>query len=474
MTSDQNRWGLHHGPREDPRHKSISYLLAAVMLCAATLAGCPKSPPPPDRAERASRKTAPRGDSQARGPDTEAGKKGLKRLDPKLSWFNDNRERLDAMIRKFGKASHAYDPQNKPVAVFDWDNTVIKNDIGSATFRWMLQRGKIRQPPKKDWSLTCPYLTKAAARALRRACGTKPPPGKPLPTHKNLRCARELWSVQRGQTTQGEASFKGQNHLWIHAGAAWFAQLLAGSTPDQVRLFAKEAMKANLAAPVGKKVQYAGKTHAGYIRVYPQIKDLIATLQANGFDVWVVSASPQHVVEGVASYAGISKDRVIATRTVKDKSGRLTYDLKGCGPVADGENRMATYRVGKRCWINEAIFDTKGKVALEPNKNPKKRPVFGAGDAATDVEFLKDSVGLRLAINRNDPDLLCPAYHNEEGKWLVNPMFLEPLPPLKSPLPCATKGCKDADGKLGPCRDSEGRLIPDQKDTAADVGRSKS
>ncbi|MBI3016444.1 MAG: hypothetical protein HYY62_00355 [Deltaproteobacteria bacterium] len=43
-------------------------------------------------------------------------------------WYGNNKEKLEAFIHHYGKQSPAYDPHHKPVAAFDWDNTVIKND----------------------------------------------------------------------------------------------------------------------------------------------------------------------------------------------------------------------------------------------------------------------------------------------------------------------------------------------------------
>ena len=43
-------------------------------------------------------------------------------------WFGANRDRLDAMITALGRRSPTWDASDRPVVVFDWDNTVTKND----------------------------------------------------------------------------------------------------------------------------------------------------------------------------------------------------------------------------------------------------------------------------------------------------------------------------------------------------------
>src|SRR5437016_3464948 len=93
-------------------------------------------------------------------------------------WLAKNRARIDAFL----------DAQNGGVAVFDWDNTMMRNDIGDATFFWMLRHDKILQPPERDWSRTNRRLTKAARESLK-ACDAIAEPGKPLPTSRNAGCA---------------------------------------------------------------------------------------------------------------------------------------------------------------------------------------------------------------------------------------------------------------------------------------------
>src|SRR5688572_9037984 len=76
----------------------------------------------------------------ANAHDTD-GFRGPALLDEDLpGWDADNRERLNNLLTDYRvKRGGA----RRPVAVFDWDNTVVKNDIGDATFFWMIQHDKI-------------------------------------------------------------------------------------------------------------------------------------------------------------------------------------------------------------------------------------------------------------------------------------------------------------------------------------------
>lgn len=94
---------------------------------------------------------------------------------------------------------------------------------------------------------------------------------------------------------------------------------------------------------------------------------------------------------------------------------------------------------------------------MAPNADPKKRPVFVAGDSDTDIAMLKDATSLKLVIERNKLQVMCHALANYQSKWLHQPMFLEPKTPPAS-YACSTgTGC---DGSA--IEDEGGNPIADQ------------
>ena len=276
-------------------------------------------------------------------------------------WYGDNRDRINDMISKkgaCGKAGSVAD--GAPLALLDWDNTTVKNDIGNATFFWMVRNSKIRLPAKGDWASASQYLTAPAAAALATACGGLAAPGQPLPTGTNAGCADELTSIYLDhQTRTGAAAFANYNHRRIEPPAAWAAQLLAGWTEADVTGFAQEARKQNLDAPDGDEQSVGTTRQIGWVRYYPQMRDLIGTLQADGFDVRIISAAPEPIVRVWAADVGISEDRVMGTRTDRD-GDVLTTRLALCG----GEPSMP-YNEGKRCRVNEQVYGVKDAAAFD-------------------------------------------------------------------------------------------------------------
>ncbi|MCX4544544.1 haloacid dehalogenase-like hydrolase [Streptomyces sp. NBC_01565] len=404
----------------------------------------------------------------ATAPAAQAARPGGHCVTPKLAagWYGDNQARLQRLIDEYGRCNPYRPNRNKPVAVFDWDNTVVKNDVGDATMFWLLRNGKIRQPAARDWSTTSRFLTPAAARALADACGALARPGDPLPTGTpaGAGCADEINAVYGTAATRGgAAAFAGWDRRTTEPGYAWLPQLMQGWTAREVRGFAAAARTENLAAPIGAKQQVGSSAATGWVRYYDQQKDLVRGLQKAGFDVWISSASPQPVVEVWAEGVGIDADHVIGIRNVTSYGGKFTPHLRGCGSVEDGADTMITYIDGKRCWINKEIFGVRG-AAAEKVQPAARRQVFAAGDSDTDISFLRDATALRLVVNRNKNELMCRAYDNSDGKWIVNPMFIEPKSRKAAPYPCATSGYVDHDGTPGPVRRGDTSIIPDQTD----------
>src|SRR5690606_18161676 len=143
------------------------------------------------------------------------------------------------------------------------------------------------------------------------------------------------------------------------------------------------------------------------------VRDLIRVAKARGFDVWILSATSQFVVQAIAPDAvGVLPERVIGVRAVLAADGTTTTAFEGCDGWLDGQQEIMTYKRGKRCWLN--------KVALaQPPERQMSQPAnvpFAAGDADTDVVFLKDATGLRLVIDRQKPEIMCNARENVDGK----------------------------------------------------------
>ncbi|MEK1117532.1 haloacid dehalogenase-like hydrolase, partial [Mycobacterium ulcerans] len=193
-----------------------------------------------------------------------------------------------------------------------------------------------------------------AARAA--ACGDLAAPGQPLPTGSETGCADELISVYTNEKTRsGAAAFAGFNHRRMQPADAWVAQLLAGWTEAEVTGFVTAARQENLAAAENAEQTVGSTQQIAWVRYYSQMRDLVATLQANGFDVRIISASAEPVVRVWAADVGIAADHVMGVRTEHDGEV-LTTRLAQCG----GDPSIP-FNEGKRCRVNEQVFGFRGR-----------------------------------------------------------------------------------------------------------------
>lgn len=212
---------------------------------------------------------------------------------------------------------------------------------------------------------------------------------------------------------------------------------------------AKAAYDESAAAPLGATQQIAGRILDGYLRIYEPMHELIPVLQDHGFDVWVVSASPQALAEVVGSPVGVAADHVVGIRNRVGPDGRYLAELEPCGTL--GVNEVMTFDQGKRCWINKAIFHRSIPDQLPRSADPLLRPTFAAGDSDTDLAMVQDASELTLVVDRHKVKLMCNAWNNAHGRWIVQPMFIDPMPPATQPYPCSNAG---ANG--GPVPDETG------------------
>ncbi|MBA3458294.1 MAG: haloacid dehalogenase-like hydrolase [Deltaproteobacteria bacterium] len=384
-----------------------------------------------------------------------------------LAWHGTNRATLTTWLDSKGCKSPGYSAAAKPLALFDWDNTVVKNEVGDAITFYMIAQGKVRQPPNQDWKLTNKFMTNEGALALTAACGTTVPAGQPLPTNTTAgaACANEMLSMYiDNKTTTNLTAFTGHDYRRMEPTYAWTPQLMAGYSHAEVAQFAINATAPMFAAAEGTTQTIGTRPGLnGYLRIYDQIRDVITATQSRGYDVWVITASPQDLVGALAPMVGVPADHVIGIRSLVDGAGKLTYSFEGCGPVAPGQD-MISYIEGKRCWINKVIFGDTSAAAIDRRAPADRaRMVFAAGDSDTDIDFMRDSQ-YKLALNRAKTELMCFAYRNEGDTWRVNPMFIQPRAMRATPFPCSTTACKDASGAGVACRDDANVVIPDQAD----------
>lgn len=294
-----------------------------------------------------------------------------------------------------GKGSAGYDASKKPIALFDWDNTVIKNDVGDMTLFWMLKMNKIFQPPDKKLA---PDELHYESRCTPRAEGMRQP-------GQSRRSAADRQARGRGRADAilsvyldnkgktGLAAFGGYDYRRMEPTYAWAVQLQAYS-PAEISLMAKDALSPRPSPPSSTPPRPSATRQVNaYLRVYDQMKDLIGAMRDNGIEVWVINATSEPVVRAFSASVGSPTDRIVGVRMVLDPGGKQTYNLQGQGRCA---RRPEQRRGDLRGQLDHAVHRRQALAGEQGDLRGRKphcgqpaargqAPIFAAGDSSTDV-----------------------------------------------------------------------------------------
>ncbi len=305
---------------------------------------------------------------------------------PRGRWSDEVHARLIELMRAHGASSPGYDPCNRPLAVFDFDNTLIAGDIGDSAFADALEEG-VLAPEGADLRALLEPLSPAHATALR-ALWPKDKWPAPAQPPGELR-----WRVHRAYDDlcreKGNA-----------VGYPWMTMAYAGWTDSALTAFAERTIARELERPmVADRIEGAGDpvTVVRGVRIRPEMSALVDVLGRAGFDVFVVTASPEWLVREFAPRLGLPRHHVIGMRATTTAT-RTTAQIDG----------PPTYRAGKVAAIRTRI-PPGGRV-----------PVFAAGDALTDLDMMEEASDLALYIDRGDPTVRARA---EARGWAIQRPF---------------------------------------------------
>ena len=113
-------------------------------------------------------------------------------------------------------------------------------------------------------------------------------------------------------------------------------------------------------------------------KMYPEMKQLIANLENFGFEVWILSASPELLYQRFcAEQLGLPEDRILGVKSRVTDGNVVTDEL--VYPVSQDE--------GKADVVRTFI---------------KADPLFVGGNSRSDLEMMNTSVGLKIMINPDD------------------------------------------------------------------------
>ena len=140
---------------------------------------------------------------------------------------------------------------------------------------------------------------------------------------------------------------------------------------SRIRFFA--ALSNEELENIGKDYYY--RMYKG--KFYPEMKQLIANLNQFGFEVWVITASPEFLYQGfVSEELGIPKNRIIGMKSVV-RNGVTTDELVVPTPQDAGKAETVDTYI-------------------------KAKPLLVVGNSRGDMEMMNTSVGLKMIVNPDD------------------------------------------------------------------------
>ncbi len=249
------------------------------------------------------------------------------------------------------------------LAVFDWDNTCIWNDIGDATFEHAAATADLRLAPA-DFDAMIP---ESLSGRPRRA-----PIADALARRDGERLRAEMLELYRDLVAA-----RGSTEAY-----RWVAAVLAGRTEAELEALADAAIERALALPPER----------GGMRLYRPIAAFVRALLDARWDVRIVSASAEPLVRAFARRLGLGPERVIGVRLARGPDGRLLPRVEEPFPYAEGKVAAIDRFLGRR-------------------------PHLVAGDSPGDLPMLRASEDVRIVVER-DPAAPAALEARASG-WLV-------------------------------------------------------
>ena len=309
------------------------------------------------------------------------------------NWSPEVYDALSGLIKEYGSSSAGYDPQCRPYAVFDYDNTTVLGDVSYNLVYYMLDNMAFGFSPDEAESVFCSVISdpdmlipvagdSVTVRSMARrfagdyAALNGKEDFRDMPEFEDMRAT--FWNMALGI----------DNTVDYGTSCLWFETLFEGYGKDEIReLSRKAASEACEARDFHDEVWDCGDLKATVSKglfLTPELRNLYATLSAEGIDVYICSASMEEVVEGMACDPafglGIDEDHVFGLRLLSGEDGDIEM-------VFDPDYPQS-YKEGKTRLIRELIAPAHGG----------RGPVLVAGDSNGDFSMLTSFPDLKVGL----------------------------------------------------------------------------
>ncbi len=347
-------------------------------------------------------------------------------------WADDVKAGINDLVATYGKFSADYDAEARPYVVFDFDNTCSIFDVEEQLAVYQLQVMAFAFAPEKlpeilktglgdlqedrtdlgygngcyqDWidDITAAYT------ALYTTYGPFTAAGLTAEQQATVQADPQWQEFATKMRTMYDVVYDAES---ADVAYPWVLYWFTGMTEDEVYALATashtlykavETSAVTWATPAAldatSKVGHVEYTWTSGTQVSANVVELWKTLDSNGIDVWVCSASATDPIRAAIDVWGLhdSVTGLLAmTNTLADGKYVNSYDYKtgyawlndnGGWVKDDAATKAQTQGVGKVTAINNAIYPTYGY-----------GPIAGFMDSTGDFNFCTEYSSLKLVI----------------------------------------------------------------------------
>ena len=305
--------------------------------------------------------------------------------------------------RSFKKTFDANSNKKDAYAVFDMDNTLMYNDAGETTFRYMVENLKFAKLSTEDFYKALSFNVPKNI-VLDKDKPTITVDALMLDIKNDYEALMLKVNDKASSDTLAYKKLKEYDDFRVKMfymydrlcevagskiGYVWVGQFFYGQTPLAIKDIAKEAINTNRypSAIMDIKNEILSSTDVNNnikshievtikraIRPYPTMVEFVKNLKESKYNTYIVSASFQPIAEAVADSDEfkIPLENVYGLRMATDESGKYKLEYMKDYPIV--------YKEGKVELIKKYILP----------KHNNVKPVFTSGDSTGDYAMMTD------------------------------------------------------------------------------------
>lgn len=209
------------------------------------------------------------------------------------------------------------------LAAFDFDHTLIQGDQGEALMNYIVLSGKACGDQEWFWQ-NWPEIAISKQDSLKKQFDAFTHYNDPLLLAQLTDDLIDVYELIRNQHGN-EAAYR------------WSSIFFAGLTESEIGDLSIQVFERELNQDISSIVLPSGRELPTGLRIRSKMKELVADLLNRGWQVFIVTASPQIPISVLSHHWNLPKSNVLGMTLQTDNQGRLTSKIVEPYPCAEGK-----------------------------------------------------------------------------------------------------------------------------------------